>query len=148
MSKYTRSIKINYPVENAFKVFIDLNKQEMPKFDEKNPTDVTFTRVLKYIGKKKIELTTTITAYEKNRLYEVTNEMNGDKYVSRYTFDKEGSNETLITLEESQETSSLSSSLTLMLEKITAKKKLKEKLARLGEFIDGECNRRYKKDVV
>ena len=69
MSNYNISINLNYPIERVFKVFIDLNKKEMPKFNDKNPTEVSYKKVIKQVGKQKIEMETSITGYEKNKLY-------------------------------------------------------------------------------
>lgn len=144
MSIYKGNITINYPIEKVFKVFIDLNKQQMPKFNDKNPTEVSYKKVVKTVGKQKIEMLTTITGFEKDNLYEVTNIINNDKYVSKYEFKEIDSNSTEISLSESQEIYAFSSSLTLLFEKITAKKKMKNKLEGIREALELEIKRRYK----
>lgn len=144
MSIYKGNIIINYPIEKVFKVFIDLNKQQMPKFNDKNPTEVSYKKVVKTVGKQKIEMLTTITGFEKDNLYEVTNIINNDKYVSKYEFKEIDSNSTEISLSESQEIYAFSSSLTLLFEKITAKKKMKNKLEGIREALELEIKRRYK----
>lgn len=144
MSIYKGNIIINYPIEKVFKVFIDLNKQQIPKFNDKNPTEVSYKKVVKTVGKQKIEMVTTITGFEKDNLYEVTNTINKDKYVSRYEFKGIDSSSTEISLSESQEIYAFSSSLTLLFEKITAKKKMKNKLEGIREALELEIKRRYK----
>lgn len=144
MSIYKGNIIINYPIEKVFKVFIDLNKQQMPKFNDKNPTEVSYKKVVKTVGKQKIEMLATITGFEKDNLYEVTNIINNDKYVSKYEFKEIDSNSTEISLSESQEIYAFSSSLTLLFEKITAKKKMKNKLEGIREALELEIKRRYK----
>lgn len=144
MSIYKRNIIINYPIEKVFKVFIDLNKQQIPKFNDKNPTEVSYKRVIKTVGKQKIEMITTVTGFEKNSLYEVTNAINKDKYISRYEFKEMDSSSTEILLSESQEMYAFSSSLTLLFGKITAKKKMKDKLDGIKEALELEIKRRYK----
>lgn len=144
MSIYKGNITINYPIEKVFKVFIDLNKQQMPKFNDKNPTEVSYKKVVKTVGKQKFEMLTTITGFEKDNLYEVTNIINNDKYVSKYEFKEIDSNSTEISLSESQEIYAFSSSLTLLFEKITAKKKMKNKLEGIREALELEIKRRYK----
>lgn len=144
MSIYKGNIIINYPIEKVFKVFIYLNKQQIPKFNDKNPTEVSYKKVVKTVGKQKIEMVTTITGFEKDNLYEVTNTINKDKYVSRYEFKGIDSSSTEISLSESQEIYAFSSSLTLLFEKITAKKKMKNKLEGIREALELEIKRRYK----
>ncbi|KLE16182.1 DUF3284 domain-containing protein [Clostridium sp. C8] len=144
MSIYKGNIIINYPIEKVFKVFIDLNKQQIPKFNDKNPTEVSYKKVVKTVGKQKIEMVTTITGFEKDNLYEVTNTINKDKYVSRYEFKGIDSSSTEISLSESQEIYAFSSSLTLLFEKITAKKKMKNKLEGIRKALELEIKRRYK----
>jgi uncharacterized membrane protein len=146
MSDYTRSIVINKPIEKVFKVFIDLNKKQMPKFNDKNPTEVSYKKVIKNVGKQKIEMVTSITGYEKNKLYEVTNTINSDKYVSKYIFNKIDSDSTEIVLNEKQEMYAFSSAVALFFQKITAKKKLKAKMEGIKEALEEEIERRHRRN--
>ncbi|VYT92538.1 DUF3284 domain-containing protein [Clostridium tertium] len=148
MSSYNISISINYPIERVFKVFIDLNKREIPKFNNKNPKDTSYTRTIKYVAKKKIEMTTTVTEYEKNKLYEVTNTIEEDKYISRYEFTELGPNSTELKIFEIQEMKGFSSSITLILEKFGAKKKLKNKANGIKEALEAELERRDGKSAL
>ena len=68
MSKYNINTIVNYPLERVFKVFVDLNKREIPKFNDKNPVGCSNKRTIKHVGKQKIEMVTTVTRYEKNKL--------------------------------------------------------------------------------
>lgn len=142
MSSYNKSTTINYPIERVFKVFIDLNKREIPKFNDKNPKGMSHTRTIKYVSKKKIEMTTTVTEYEKNKLYEVTNTIQEDNYISRYDFVELGANSTEIKITESQIMKGVGSSVMLILEKFRAKKKLKEKVYGIKEALETELKRR------
>lgn len=142
MSNYNISINIDYPIERVFKVFIDLNKKEIPKFNDKNPTEVSYKKVIKQVGKQKIEMETSITGYEKDKLYEVTNKIGNDKYISKYEFKKIDSNSTEILLSETQEMMGISSSLMLMLQKLSAKKKLKAKMQGIKDTLEQELERR------
>ena len=142
MSNYNISINLNYPIERVFKVFIDLNKKEMPKFNDKNPTEVSYKKVVKQVGKQKIEMETSITGYEKNKLYEVTNSISNDKYISKYEFKEINSNSTEILLSETQEMMGFTSSLTLLFQKFNAKKKLKSKMEGIKEVLEEELERR------
>ena len=142
MSNYNISINLNYPIERVFKVFIDLNKKEMPKFNDKNPTEVRYKKVIKQVGKQKIEMETSITGYEKNKLYEVTNSISNDKYISKYEFKEINSNSTEILLSETQEMMGFTSSLTLLFQKFNAKKKLKSKMEGIKEVLEEELERR------
>lgn len=142
MSSYNKSITINYPVERVFKVFIDLNKREIPKFNDKNPKGMSHTRVIKYVAKKKIEMTTTVTEYEKNKLYEVTNTIQEDNYVSRYEFVELSPSSTEIKITETQNMKGLGSWIMLLLEKFKAKKKLNEKTEGIKVALEAELERR------
>lgn len=142
MSNYNMSINIDYPIERVFKVFIDLNKKEIPKFNDKNPTEVSYKKVIKQVGKQKIEMETSITGYEKDKLYEVTNKIGNDKYISKYEFKKIDSNSTEILLSETQEMMGISSSLMLMFQKLSAKKKLKAKMQGIKDTLEQELERR------
>ena len=142
MGQYNINITINYPLERVFKVFIDLNKREIPKFNDKNPVGCSNKRTIKYIAKQKIEMITTVTGYEKNKLYEVTNSINEDNYISKYLFNKIDDNSTEIQLNEIQDMHGFTSSLTLLFQKISAKKKLKEKANNLKEVLEKELERR------
>lgn len=142
MSNYNISINLNYPIERVFKVFIDLNKKEMPKFNDKNPTEVSYKKVIKQVEKQKIEMETSITGYEKNKLYEVTNSISNDKYISKYEFKEINSNSTEILLSETQEMMGFTSSLTLLFQKFNAKKKLKSKMEGIKEVLEEELERR------
>ncbi|MDI9216401.1 MULTISPECIES: DUF3284 domain-containing protein [Clostridium] len=142
MSNYNVGIKIDYPIERVFKVFIDLNKKEMPKFNDKNPTEVSYKKVIKQVGKQKIEMETRITGYEKNKLYEVTNSISNDKYISKYEFKEIDSNSTEILLSETQEMMGFTSSLTLLFQKFNAKKKLKAKMQGIKAVLEQELERR------
>lgn len=142
MSKYNIKTIVNYPLERVFKVFIDLNKREIPKFNDKNPIGCSNKRTIKYVGKQKIEMITTVTGYEKNTLYEVTNTINEDKYISKYNFVEIDDNSTEIYLSEIQDIKGLSSRITVLIQKIGAKKKLKNKVNNLKEILENELERR------
>ena len=142
MSKYNTKVIVNYPLERVFKVFIDLNKREIPKFNDKNPIGCSNKRTLKYVAKQKIEMVTTVTGYEKNKLYEVTNSINEDKYISKYNFIEIDDNSTEINLSEIQDIKRFSSMLTVLIQKIGAKKKLKNKINNLKEILEKELERR------
>lgn len=147
MSSYNKSITINYPSERVFKVFIDLNKREIPKFNDKNPKGMSHTRTIKYMAKKKIEMTTTVTEYEKNKLYEVTNTIEKDNYVTRYEFIELSPSSTEIKITEAQNMNGFGSWLMLLLEKIKAKKKLNEKAEGIKKVLKAELERRDGKPV-
>ncbi|MFU7514940.1 DUF3284 domain-containing protein [Clostridium sp. HCS.1] len=147
MSNYKIKTTVNYPIERVFKVFIDLNKREIPKFNDKNPVGCSNKRTIKYVAKQKIEMLTTVTGYEKNKLYEVTNSIDKDKYISKYTFSEIDSNSTEISLSEAQDIKSFSSKLTVLIQKIGAKKKMKEKINNLKEILEKELERRDKGTV-
>lgn len=147
MSSYNKNITINYPVERVFKVFIDLNKREIPKFNDKNPKGISHTRTLKYIAKKKIEMTTTVTEYEKNKLYEVTNTIELDNYVSRYEFIELSPSSTEIKITETQNMHGFGSWIMLLLEKFKAKKKLNEKTEGIKLALEAELERRDGKPI-
>lgn len=147
MSSYNKSITINYPLERVFKVFIDLNKREIPKFNDKNPKGISHTRTLKYVAKKKIEMTTTVTEYEKNKLYEVTNTIELDNYVSRYEFVELSPSSTEIKITETQNMKGLGSWIMLLLEKFKAKKKLIQKTEGIKLALETELERRDGKQV-
>lgn len=142
MGQYNINVTINYPLERVFKVFIDLNKREIPKFNDKDPVGCSNKRTIKYVAKQKIEMITTVTGYEKNKLYEVTNSINEDNYISKYLFNKIDDNSTEIQLNEIQDMHGFTSSLTLLFQKISAKKKLKEKANNLKEVLEKELERR------
>lgn len=142
MGQYNINITINYPLERVFKVFIDLNKREIPKFNDKNPIGCSNKRTIKYVAKQKIEMITTVTGYEKDKLYEVTNSINEDNYISKYLFNKIDDNSTEIQLNEIQDMHGLTSSLTLLFQKISAKKKLKEKANNMKVVLEKELERR------
>lgn len=142
MSQYKIKTIVNYPIERVFKVFIDLNKREIPKFNDKNPVGCSNKKTLKYVAKQKIEMVTTVTGYEKNKLYEVTNSIDADKYISKFTFTEIDDNSTEISLSEIQDVKRFTSQITLLIEKITAKKKLKNKINNLKEILEQELERR------
>ncbi|GAA0085270.1 hypothetical protein UT300007_17090 [Clostridium sp. CTA-7] len=148
MSDYTRSIVVNKPIERVFKVFIDLNKKQMPKFNDKNPTEVSYKKVIKNVGKQKIEMVTSITGYEKNKLYEVTNTINNDKYVSKYIFNEIDLDSTEIVLNEKQEIYAFSSAVALFFQKITARKKIKAKMEGIKEALEEEIERRNRRNNI
>lgn len=141
---YKRSIIINYSIDKVFKTFIDLNKMELPKFNKNNPKETTYKKVIKQVRQKKIEMVTQISEYEKNELYEVTNTIENDKYTTRYEFKKLSEEETEILILESQEVSNVITMGSLLLQKISAKRKLKEKAEGLKEYLTNEIDRRYK----
>lgn len=142
MSQYNIKTIVNYPLERVFKVFIDLNKREIPKFNDKSPVGCSNTRTIKYVAKQKMEMTTTVTGYEKNKLYEVTNSINEDKYISKFNFAEIDDNSTEISLSEIQDMRGITSRMTLLVEKIGAKKKLKNKINNLKEILEQELERR------
>ena len=142
MGQYNINVTINYPLARVFKVFIDLNKREIPKFNDKDPVGCSNKRTIKYVAKQKIEMITTVTGYEKNKLYEVTNSINEDNYISKYLFNKIDDNSTEIQLNEIQDMHGFTSSLTLLFQKFSAKKKLKEKANNLKEVLEKELERR------
>ncbi len=144
MSNYNIKVVINHPLERTFKVFIDLNKREIPKFNDKDPVGCSNKRTIKYVAKQKIEMITTVTGYEKNKLYEVTNTINEDSYISRYEFSEIDENTTEIYLSETQNVKGFTSWITLLFEKLSAKKKLKNKANNIKEVIESEVERRDK----
>lgn len=147
MSNYKSKAIINYPIERVFKVFIDLNKREIPKFNDKNPIGCSNKRTIKYVAKQKIEMVTTVTGYEKNKLYEVTNSIDKDKYISKYTFTEIDSNSTEILLSEIQDIKSFSSKITVLIQKIGTKKKMKDKINNLKEVLEKELERRDRRVI-
>lgn len=141
MTSYKSNIEIDYPIEKVFKIFIDINKRELPRFNKKNPTETSYSRVIKQVGNTKIEMVTKITAFEKNKVYEVTSTVDKDTYISRYEFKKINDNKTEITLIERQDTS-LISKIYITFKSFTAKKKLKTKLEKIKSGIEEEASRR------
>ncbi len=71
---------------------------------------------------KKLKWKTSITGYEKNKLYEVTNSISNDKYISKYEFKEINSNSTEILLSETQEMMGFTSSLTLLFQNLMQRK--------------------------
>ncbi|WP_300385015.1 DUF3284 domain-containing protein [Clostridium sp.] len=141
---YKTSIIINHSIDKVFKAFIDLNKIELPKFNKSNPKETTYKKVVKQVRQRKIEMLTEITEYEKDELYEVTNTIEGDKYITRYEFKKVSEEETEILILEKQEASNIITKGSLLLQKLFAKKRLKEKSEGLREYLTREIDRRYK----
>ncbi len=86
-------------------------------------------------------MVTKITAFEKNKVYEVTSTVDKDTYISRYEFKKINDNKTEITLIERQDTS-LISKIYITFKSFTAKKKLKTKLEKIKSGIEEEASRR------
>ncbi|MDV4152309.1 DUF3284 domain-containing protein [Clostridium sp. AL.422] len=142
MKQYNINTIVNYPLERVFKVFIDLNKREIPKFNDKNPVGCSNKRALKYVGKQKIEMVTTVTGYEKNKLYEVTNSINEDNYISKYIFTKIDDKSTEISLSEGQVVKGFTSQITILIQRFSVKKKLKNKINNLKEVLGKELERR------
>ncbi|MBE6053134.1 MAG: DUF3284 domain-containing protein [Clostridium sartagoforme] len=142
MSQYKIKTIVNYPLERVFKVFIDLNKREIPKFNDKNPIGCSHKRTIKYVGKQKIEMITTVTGYEKNKIYEVTNSINEDKYISIYNFKQIDNNSTEVSLCEIQKVKAFTSKITILIGKISARKKLKNKMKNFKDVLEGELERR------
>lgn len=142
MSNYNIKIVINQPLERTFKIFIDLNKKEIPKFNDKDPIGCSYKRTIKYVAKQKVEMVSTVTGYQKNKLYEVTNTINDDSYVSRYEFSNINHKTTEISLSEIQDVKGFTSSLTLLIEKFSVKKKLKNKANNIKEVLESEIKRR------
>lgn len=141
---YKRSIIINYSIDKVFKSFIDLIKMELPKFNKNDPKSTTYKKVIRQVRKRKIEMLTEVTEYEKNELYEVTNTIENDKYTTRYEFKKLSEEETEILIFENQEASNIVTKGSLFLQKFFAKKRLKEKAEGLREYITNEIDRKYK----
>ena len=142
LSEYNIKTVINYPIERVFKVFIDLNKREFPKFNEKNPIGCNNKRTIKYVAKQKIEMVTTVTGYEKNKLYEVTNLINVDTYITKFDFNKIDDNTTEISMTEIQMVKRFTSQLAFLIEKLSAKKKLKDKIVNIKKILEHELERR------
>ena len=142
---YKTSIIVNHSIDKVFKSFIDLNRMELPKFNKNNPKETTYKKVIKQVRNKKIEMLTEITEYEKNELYEVTNSIENDKYVTRYEFKELSEGKTEILIVENQDASNVVAKGSLLVQKFFAKKKLKEKSEGLRDYLTKEIDRKYNK---
>lgn len=145
---YKKSVVINHSLEKVFKSFIDLNKIEMPKFNKKNPTDTEYKRIIKQVGSKKVEMITKITKYEKDKIYEVTNIVDKDVYVSTFNFEKIDDNSCKLTLIEEQYIGKLAKILITIFKSISSKRKLKKKLEKISLMIDEDIKRKYKSNIA
>jgi Domain of unknown function (DUF3284) len=145
---YKTSIIVNHSIDKVFKAFIDLNRMELPKFNKNNPKETTYKKVVKQVRQRKIEMLTEITEYEKNELYEVTNTIENDKYITRYEFKELSEEKTEILILENQEASNVVTKGSLLIQKFFAKKKLKEKAEGLREYLTKEIDRKYKNNSV
>jgi Domain of unknown function (DUF3284) len=141
MNTFSKNIDIDYPVEKIFNAFMDLNRREMPRFNKKNPTETEYSKIIRQVGKQQIRMLTRITAYEKNNLYEVTNSLQGDTYISRYEFKELNNGKTQVILTEKQDTGFLSK-IFILFKSFYGRRKLKKKLESIKSLIEEEIARK------
>ncbi len=99
-------------------------------------------------GSKKVEMLTKITKYEKDKIYEVTNIVDKDVYVSTFNFEKIDENSCSLTLTEEQHIGKLAKLLIIIFKSISSKRKLKKKLERISSMIDEDIKRKYKNNIA
>lgn len=78
MKTFQQEIILNYPIQIIFQFFTESAKNSFPSFDEKNPIGTSFTQ------KNNKRLKAEITAYEKNKLYEIKLANKREYCITRY----------------------------------------------------------------
>jgi len=135
------SAKLNYGVEDVFKVFIKAAKQEFKEFDKEDPKGLKIVKNISSAGSKPMKCTVEITDYEENAKYEITTSNSISKCKSTYKFKEQRDGNTLVKFEESQGGNGLVSSMTLVILRFMAKRKFKKRFKAMMAEIENEIRR-------
>lgn len=138
---FENSAIINYPVEKVFNVFIRSAKRDFPKFNEKSPVGCSVTKKAGAYAAQMATVKVEITAYEKNKLYEITTTANSRTYYSTYEFENLEDNKTKLTLIEEDKSSGIIPWLNVFFQNLIFKSRVKR---RFTFFIEG-LNREIEK---
>lgn len=138
MSKFKASKNFNYPIEEVFRGFIKITKREFPKFNDKNPIGIKYSKVVKDNGSAKIKMIMEITKFEKNNVYEITSMIHSDVYISRYTFEKINEEQTKVILEEEQHAKNFMAKVAVILQSFIGINRTKKKINRMAVGVKAE----------
>lgn len=135
------SAVLEYPVNDVFNIFVKAAKRDFPNFNEDNAVGCKLEKTMSNFANP-VKCTVEITKYVRNEKYEVTTTTANSTCVSTYTFSEGKNNTTLIKLEEEQTTSNFMSQMTLIIQRMLAKKQFKEGFNAFIDGIDTELKRK------
>ena len=136
------SALINYPVDDVFAIFAKAAKRDFPIFSEDNAVGCKIEKTLKNFNNA-AKCTVEITEYIKNKKYQVTTTTANSVCISTYTFTKKKDDATMIKLEEEQTTQNFMSYMTLIIQRMLAKKQFKEGFNAFVESLNIELKHKY-----
>lgn len=133
---------IEYPIDEVFDIFARTAKRDFPNFSEDNAEGCKIEKTLSnFANAMKCEIE--ITKYVKNEKYEVTTKTDNSTCISTYTFSEGNNNTTVLKLEEDQTTNNFMSQMTLIIQRMLAKRQFKEGFNVFIENINAELKRRH-----
>ncbi|WP_024613589.1 DUF3284 domain-containing protein [Clostridium sp. Ade.TY] len=135
---FKKTVELDYPLEKVFKVFIKAAKKEFPKFNEKNPLGATISKKIKSGSSRTIDIRVEVTAYEKDKLYQITSVRDKLMCVSTYSFEKSGDDKTLFSLEENDNTTGMFAGINTFLQNILFRKRITDKFNQLVAGLQNE----------
>lgn len=133
------SAKLNYKVEEVFKMFVKAAKRDFKDFNEKNPVGCKIVKKI-YSGSMPMECTVEITDYEENSKYEITTTRSKVSCKSKYTFKQKEDGTTIIKFEEDQGVEGFFSMSTLWLQRIMAMRRFKKRFNNLIEELKSQLD--------
>ena len=135
------SAVLEYPIDDVFNIFIKAAKRDFPNFNEDKAVGCKIEKIMNNFTNP-VKCTVEITKYVKNEKYEVTTTTTNSTCISTYTFSEVKNNTTLLKLEEEQTTANFISQLTLIIQRMLAKKQFKEGFNAFIEGINTELKRK------
>lgn len=132
------SAKIDYPVEDVFKVFIKAAKKDFKDFNEDDPIGCKVVKKITSSGSRNPECTVEITDYVENSKYQITTSNDKSSCVSTYKFVQKKEGYTVVYFEESQGGKGMMDGLTLMIIRFMAKRAFKQRFEAQMENLRNE----------
>lgn len=144
MSKSKSSKIIDYPKDEVFSGFIKLTKREFPKLKENNPIGCKNTRRIQQGKRKPLVMRMEVIDFEKENMYKVKNDIEGDLYYNTYIFEEISETSTRFTLIEEQVPKLAISKVVVAIQGVVSKGRFNGKVARMVDGIVSEVELRRK----
>lgn len=135
---FKKTVELDYPLEKVFKVFIKTAKKDFPKFNEKDPLGAKANKKIKSGSQRTVNIRVEVTAYEKDKLYQITSVRDKLMCISTYRFEKSKDNKTLFSLEENDNKTGVFSGINEFLQNILFRKRITNKFNHLVSGLEIE----------
>ncbi len=143
MATYKNEAVVNYNVEKVFKLFYKTAKRDFKKFKEETAVGTNTGRQVGAYSGKKEHMQIEITAYEKNKVYEITSYKRGVSFISRYELEKVDEDKTKLKHIESDDTKGIFGLINNLLAILFLRRKAKKRFDIFIKGMNSQLERSY-----